>query len=235
MHFLEGLTIGESQFAFIFVGNSLRVAILASLGVFGIAISAVARRHERLVLGVGASKTYSRTHAHLFDGCILHIELFGERDGTTIGIAVLGCIIQRVRCLEIIVIFEPLLHFAVVIVFSVIRIGIGIIHKCHCGVARRGVGKRHLVAEVQFIESIGQVDVTTYNLTLRFFHNALYAVIGHTYTKSIGALTTLGIQRVSVIHTHLQWLCEPIGVHSALHIGKTVVIYAVEFHFGCGA
>ena len=135
MHLVEGLTVGDGEFAFIFVGVRFRVGVLSTLGVFGGGIAAVAWRHKRLVLGVGAGEADTSANAHLLNWRIFNIQLLGERYGAAVSVAVLGSVVERVGCLDIVVIFKPFLHLAIFVVFLIIRVGVGIVHECHSRVA----------------------------------------------------------------------------------------------------
>ena len=122
-------------------------------------------------------KTKAAAYLQLLYRGVLGYELVRNRVSSTLAVAVERSIVERIGSLYVIIVFEPTLYLTILVAFGVVRIGLGILGEAYHRVLAINIADRELVAKLELIETVSKIDVSTYVVTLGFFHNTGNTVI----------------------------------------------------------
>ena len=108
--------------------------------------------------------------------------------------AILFRVPQRVRGLEIVIIFQPLIHRTVIIILLVVRVCLRILVESHDRVLVIRRGQREFVRELEFRHPVNQIYITTKHAPVRLLHHPGNPVIPRSQSKQEIPFTSLHVE-----------------------------------------
>ena len=115
---------------------------------------------------------------------------------------VLRGIPQRIGRFGIIVVFEPFIDISLFVSFFVVGIGGSIFAEINDRIFDFGVGHRKFVRELEFFDTVDQVDISADNFPVGFLHDSADTVIAGSDTEQETAFSSFDIEGVFLIDSH---------------------------------